>query len=150
LAADAGLSLTAHAGEVCGAESVRACLDDLHVTRIGHGVRSVEDPDLVRRLADEKIVLEVCPGSNVALGVFANRTEHSLDALNKAGVPVTISSDDPPFFRTSLAEEYRQTQAVLGYDDDALNQLTRTSLNAAFVDAPTRARLLARLDRASA
>ncbi len=150
LAADAGLSLTAHAGEVCGPQSVRACLDDLAVTRVGHGVRSIEDPDLVRRLADEKIVLEVCPGSNVALGVFRNRTEHSLDALNKAGVPVTISSDDPPFFRTSLAEEYRQTQAILGYDDGALNRLTRMSLDAAFVDAPTRARLLECLDLAMA
>ncbi len=148
VAADSGLALTVHAGEVCGAESVRAALDSLPVTRIGHGVRAIEDPDLVRRLADENIVLEVCPGSNVALGLYRNRKEHPLDRLRTAGVSVTISSDDPPFFRTSLANEYDQTRAMLGYDEPALLQLTRTALDAAFVDAETRENLIRRLCRA--
>ena len=149
VAADAGLGLTVHAGEVCGCESVRAAIDALPVTRIGHGVRAIDDLDLVRRLAGEGTVLEVCPGSNVALGLYPDRRRHPLDALRQAGVAVTISSDDPPFFRTSLAEEYRRTGTELGYGNGTLATLTRTALDAAFVDETTRAQLIQRLEGAA-
>ena len=145
IAADAGLELTAHAGEFGGPESVRACIDDLGVTRIGHGVRAVEDAELVARLAEEEIVLEVCPGSNVSLGLYPDMAAHPLRRLHEAGVRVTVSSDDPPYFRTTLADEYANA-ARLGFDDDALSGLTRTALEAAFVEPGVRRRLLARLD----
>ncbi|MEM1364127.1 MAG: adenosine deaminase [Pseudomonadota bacterium] len=141
----AGLRLTAHAGELCGAESVRDCLEHLQVERIGHGVRAVEDPDLVKRLADEQIVLEVCPGSNIALGVFA-ADKHPLRTLHDAGVPVTVSADDPPFFATSTQAEYEMAASTFGFSRGENNEMTRTAINVAFVDDATRTALLAKLD----
>lgn len=146
IARDAGLGLTIHAGEVCGAFSVRDALDLVRPSRIGHGVRAIEDADLVRRLADLGTVLEVCPGSNIALKVFPDFRSHSLPALRDAGVRVTISSDDPPFFRTSLKREYEIAAEEFGFTEADINGMTRTALEAAFVDEPTRAALLARFD----
>jgi len=141
-AREAGLGLTVHAGEFGGPESVRDALDHLKPSRIGHGVRSIEDTDLVRRLADEEIVLEVCPGSNIALGVYPNLAEHPLRKLDDAGVTVTISSDDPPYFATSLEQEYGFARNDFGYDDEGLLKLTRNALNAAFVDEDVRKQLI--------
>lgn len=142
---DAGLHVTIHAGELSGAFSVRDALDHAKPSRISHGVRAIEDPDLVRRIADEGIVLEVCPGSNVSLQVFADFPSHPLPALAAAGVRVTLNSDDPPFFHTSLQQEYEIASKVMGFDDAAINRMTRTALEAAFVEEPVRARLLALL-----
>jgi adenosine deaminase len=146
IARDAGLAITVHAGELVGAQSVRGALDHLKPARIGHGVRAIEDPALVDRLAGEGIVLEVCPGSNIAIGVFPSYEAHPFPKLRDAGVRLTLSSDDPPFFHTSLAREYRTARAHFGLDDAALLETTRTSIEAAFVDEDTRAALLARLD----
>ena len=148
IASEAGLACTAHAGEVCGADSVRAALDALPVRRIGHGVRAVEDPDLVRRIAGEGIVLEVCPGSNVALGVAPDLKSHPLPQLMAAGVKVTINSDDPPFFHTSLQREYDSVAVTFGLDAATMGAFTRTAIEAAFVDEPTRQALLGRLSGA--
>lgn len=145
IARDAGLGITVHAGELVGAESVSGALDHLRPSRIGHGVRAIEDAALVRRLADEGVVLEVCPGSNIALSVFPSYADHPFPALRDAGVKVTLSSDDPPFFHTSLAGEYETARTHFGLDDDALLAVTRTSIEAAFVDEETRSDLLARL-----
>ena len=145
IARDAGLGLTIHAGEVCGAFSVADALDLVRPARIGHGVRAIEDQGLVRRLADEGVVLEVCPGSNIALKVFPDYQSHPLRALRDAGVKVTINSDDPPFFGTSLVREYEIASGVMGFGDDEIDAMTRTAIEAAFVDAETRARLLSRL-----
>lgn len=145
IAREAGLGLTIHAGEVCGAFSVRDALDLVRPARIGHGVRAIEDPALVERLADEGVVLEVCPGSNIALKVYPDLASHPLRRLHAAGVKVTISSDDPPFFFTSLAQEYRTAETAFGFTPDEIDGMTRTALEAAFVDEATRARLLARL-----
>lgn len=145
IARDAGLGITIHAGELSGAFSVRDALDHVRPSRISHGVRAIEDADLVRRLADEGVVLEVCPGSNVALAVFPDFERHPLRALHDAGVRVTLNSDDPPFFHTSLAREYEVASTVMGFSDAELFGLTRTAIEAAFVDEPTRLRLLSRL-----
>ncbi len=144
-AREAGLGLTAHAGEVIGPESVRAALDGWHVRRIGHGVRAAEDADLVHRLAVEGVVLEVSPGSNVALGVFPDRQAHPFDRLRRAGVPVTLASDDPPFFWTTIGAEYEAAARIHGLDEAEMTAITRTALEAAFCDRFTRARLLSRL-----
>lgn len=148
IARDAGLGLTIHAGEVCGAFSVRDALDLVRPSRIGHGVRVIEDAELVARLVEEKVVLEVCPGSNVALSVYPDFESHPLPQLVAAGVRVCINSDDPPFFRTSLAREYEIAAEVMKFNADQINTMTRTALEAAFVDEPTRQSLLARFDKA--
>lgn len=145
IARDAGLGLTIHAGELSGAFSVRDALDHVRPSRISHGVRAIEDGDLVRRLAGEGVVLEACPGSNVALGVFPDFPSHPLRALADAGVRVTLNSDDPPFFHTSLAREYAVAATEMGFTEAELLAMTRTAIEAAFVDEPTRANLLARL-----
>ncbi|UIJ74212.1 adenosine deaminase [Aurantimonas sp. HBX-1] len=144
IARDAGLGLTAHAGELCGAESVRATLDALKPSRIGHGVRTAEDPDLVRRIVAEGIVLEVCPGSNLALGLYPDAAAHPLKQLVATGARVTLNSDDPPFFRTSLADEYAFA-AQAGIDAGTRLGFTRQAVEAAFVDEATRRRLQDRL-----
>ena len=138
LAHDKGYGCTIHAGEVRGPESVWAAIRDLPVSRIGHGVRSIEDPALVEALARQGIALEVCPGSNVALGLYPNRNAHPLHRLIEAGVRVTLSSDDPPFFHTTLGTEYDQA----GLDDAALRKITRTAIETSFVDEATKAKLL--------
>ena len=145
IARAAGLGITIHAGEVCGAFSVRDAVDIVRPARIGHGVRAIEDGDLVRHLADLGTVLEVCPGSNVALNVFPDFSSHPLKALRDAGVRVTISSDDPPFFHTSLKREYELASTAFGFSDDEINAMTRTAVEAAFVDEETRRNLFARL-----
>ncbi|MEO1988346.1 MAG: adenosine deaminase [Martelella sp.] len=145
IARDGGLGITIHAGEVCGAFSVRDALDRVKPDRIGHGVRAIEEPDLVRRLVDEGVVLEVCPGSNIALSVYPDLAAHPLRRLYDAGVKVTLNSDDPPFFHTSLAREYEAARDEMGFSEDEIDAMTRTAIEAAFVDEPTRERLLSRL-----
>ena len=146
IARDAGLGITVHAGELAGWESVAAALDHLSPSRIGHGVRAIENPDLVRRIADEGIVLEVCPVSNIELKVFPDFAHHPFPALRNAGCKVTLNSDDPPYFWTSLAREYAVGAEHFGLDDAALTAITRTAIEAAFVDEHTRSSLLAKLD----
>lgn len=146
IAAEAGLPLTCHAGELCGWESVAATIDAIPVRRIGHGVRAIENPDLVRRLADEAIVLECCPVSNIALRVFPDFASHPFARFRKAGVPATLSADDPPFFHTSMAREYEVAAAYFGLSDGELRDVTRTAIDAAFCDEATKRRLRARLD----
>ncbi len=135
---DKGYGCTVHAGEVVGPESVWAALRDLPVTRIGHGVRSSEDPKLLDELARRGTVLEVCPGSNIALGIYPDRAAHPLHRLIEAGVRVTLNSDDPPFFHTTLGAEYD----LAGLGDEALRRITRTAIEASFADHETKARLL--------
>ncbi|MEM7522530.1 MAG: adenosine deaminase [Pseudomonadota bacterium] len=149
-AKEAGLRLTAHAGEFGGPDSVRAALDDLGVERIGHGVRAAEDADLVKRLAAEGVTLETCPGSNVALGVYPDLAAHPVRRLADAGCQVTVSTDDPPFFHTTMAAEYEGLARVHGFDAAAFGRLGQSALRAAFCDEATKKTLAARLASADA
>lgn len=149
IARDGGLSLTVHAGEFAGADSVRNALDYFKVTRIGHGVRAIEDPDLVSRLADEKITLEVCPASNIALNVYDNIKAHPFKKLDQAGCMVTLNSDDPPHFHTSISNEYDIASTRFGYNNQELCEFTKRSLDNAFVDEETRKMLLEELSKAA-
>jgi adenosine deaminase len=144
IAADAGLGCTIHAGEWAGAESVRAALE-LPVTRISHGVRAVEDPGVVDELAARRIVLECCPTSNVVLGVYSSYEEHPLPALRAAGVPVTLGSDDPPYFGATVEGEYAICAARMGFGDDVLREITTTAIDAAFCGEELKAALHKRL-----
>jgi adenosine deaminase len=141
IAARGGLGLTVHAGEWAGPESVRSGLA-LGVSRIGHGVRAVEDPVLVEELAERGIVLEICPTSNVVLGIYPDLAAHPLPALRAAGVPVTLGSDDPPYWNASVGGEYALAATAFGLVDEALREITRTALRAAFVEEDVRQRLL--------
>src|SRR5690606_25355654 len=123
--------------------------DIVRPSRIGHGVRAAEDPALVARLRDLDTVLEVCPGSNIALNVYPDFDHHPLRQLHEAGVRVCLNSDDPPFFHTSLEREYEIASEVMGFSDAEINAMTRTAIEAAFVDDATRQRLLSRLANAS-
>ncbi|MGF9565291.1 adenosine deaminase [Neorhizobium sp. JUb45] len=146
IARDAGFGLTIHAGEVCGAFSVTDALDIIKPSRIGHGVRAIEDAALVERLAETGIVLEVCPGSNIALNIYPDFQAHPLRRLKEAGVRVCLNSDDPPFFATSLAREYRIAADEMGFEREDIDVMTRTALEAAFIDDDTRKVLLDRFD----
>lgn len=145
IARDAGLGITIHAGELAGPDSVRDALDHVRPARIGHGVRAAEDEALVRRIADAGVVLEVCPGSNLALKLYPDMSSHPFDRLRRAGVKVTLSSDDPPHFGSSVGREYQMAADAWGYDAAELTGITRTSIEAAFVDEQTRAFLLGQL-----
>jgi adenosine deaminase len=146
IAREAGLGITIHAGEFGGWESVQAALDHIRPSRIGHGVRAIENPDLVKRIAAEGVVLECCPGSNIALKVFDRYAEHPFPALRAAGCKVTLNSDDPPYFWTTLKHEYDIAAEHFGMSDKDLTAVTRTAIEAAFVDRKTKAQLLSRLN----
>jgi adenosine deaminase len=147
VAREAGLGITVHAGELTGWQTVAAALDHIRPSRIGHGVRAIENPDLVQRIADEGVVLECCPGSNVALGLFPGFDRHPFPALRAAGCKVTLNSDDPPYFGTSLKREYERAAAHFGLDERGLLGVTATAIEAAFVDRRTKAALLSRIDQ---
>lgn len=141
IAREAGLRITAHAGEWGGPESVRAALADLGPERIGHGVRAIEDLALVDELAERGVVLEVCPGSNIALGLYPDWRAHPIAELDRRGVKVTISTDDPPFFHTTMAREYDRLADALEWDKAQFARIAQQSLAAAFCDADTQARI---------
>ena len=139
---EAGLGLTCHAGELAGPESVTETLDALNVTRLGHGVRSIEDPAVVQRIVEQNIVLEINPGSNLALGLFAGLEAHPVSRLRDAGCAVTISTDDPPYFHIQLSSEYEALARVHGWTVEDFAAANRTAMHSAFCDETTRARLL--------
>jgi adenosine deaminase len=133
-ARDAGLPVTVHAGEAAGPDSVREALELLHARRIGHGVAAARDPDLTLRLAGEGIALECCLTSNLATGAVPAIARHPFDALRRAGVPVTVATDDPAVCDTTLSREHGLAARTWGYGPDTLAALTRTAIDAAFVD----------------
>ncbi|MXN53240.1 adenosine deaminase [Shinella sp. AETb1-6] len=145
IARDAGLRLVIHAGEAAGAESVREALTVPGVKRIGHGVRAFTDPDLVAYLIEHEITLETCPGSNVALNFFPDFKSHPFRGLYDAGVKLTLNSDDPPFFWTDIAREYKIAETAFGLDEAGLVGLTRNAIMAGFVTNQERADLLSKL-----
>jgi adenosine deaminase len=139
-AREAGLRLTAHAGEAAGPESVRRAIEDLGVDRIGHGVRAVEDPALVRQLVEQQIPLEVCPTSNVRTRVAPSMAAHPIRTLIDQGCFVTLNTDDPAMFGCTLAGEYAAVQA-LGYDDEAMRMLAENAIDASWASSARKRQL---------
>ncbi len=125
-----GLLSAPHAGELVGPESVRGALDALGADRVQHGVRAIEDPALVQRLADEGVCLDVCPTSNLSLSVVDQIEDHPLPALLNAGVRCSVNADDPLLFGPGLLEEYELCRAVLGLDDRDLAGVAESSIQA--------------------
>jgi len=141
-----GLGFEVHAGEMGPPESIVESLDVLEADRIGHGVAAIRDPALLERLVRDQVVLDVCPTSNVAVGLFPSLEEHPVAAFWRAGVNMTISSDDPPFMRTTLTDELRHVVRLAGLTRDDLAELQRRAAHAAFAPAATKVDLLATID----
>lgn len=146
IAKDAGLGLTAHAGEWSGPEGIIEALDNLQITRLGHGVRAIESDDLIKRLVDDNIHLELCPTSNIALGVYPSFNEHPFKRYFELGVNLSLNSDDPPFFNCTAGGEYNLASSEFGLSDDDLNQVSHMAIEASFADSDTKARLKTQLE----
>lgn len=147
LAHAGGLLCTTHAGEVQGPESVWDAIEHLPVSRIGHGVRSIEDPKLIEELLRRDITLEVCPMSNLALSVYPSLEAHPLRKLVDTGLRITLNSDDPPYFHTTLGKEYQIAHEAFGYSEAELLQFTKSAIVASFADEATKKQLLTRITR---
>ena len=143
----AGLRRTVHAGESSGPEGVRDAIELLGAERIDHGVRAIEDPELVALLVDRRIPLGVCPTSNLTLGVYPSIEAHPIDRLRRAGVVVSINTDDPVLLGASLEGEYALCSQAFGWSDEDLRALARNSIDASFADADVKSRLLGALAR---
>ena len=128
-----------------GPENIRNAINLLHPTRLGHGVRSIEDLSLVNEIIERKIVLETCPTSNIATKIYENYEAHPVKKLYDAGVKITVNSDDPPFFNASIAGEY-EVMANLGLKEKELILLTYNAIESSFCDEFTKEILMSKLD----
>jgi adenosine deaminase len=146
IAARAGLMAVPHGGELAGAASVRGCLEALNADRIGHGVAAAGDPGLARQLARRQVTLEVCPSSNVALGVAAKPADVPLTRLLDAGVPVALGADDPLLFGSRLTAQYELARTVFEMPDAALAELARMSVRASAAPSDVKAGLLSGIE----
>jgi adenosine deaminase len=140
-----GLPVLPHAGETVGPESVREVLDVCNPVRIGHGVRAIDDMKLVAELRDRQIPIEVCPTSNVCIGVYPTFESHPLPRLMDEGVIVTINSDDPPMFSTTLTDEFYKAAQTFDFSEDILWSLTLNAANAALLPDDKKRELIRRL-----
>jgi aminodeoxyfutalosine deaminase len=142
----AGLRCVPHAGEMTGPETVWEAVRHLHAERIGHGINSMRDPRLVAYLSERQLALEVCPTSNVCTGQIAALGDHPLPRMLEAGLNVTLNSDDPPMFGTTLSNEYIVAAEVLGLTRAQLAALAANAVRASFLEDPAKEKLLAEID----
>jgi aminodeoxyfutalosine deaminase len=147
--AENGLRLTAHAGETAGPDSIWGAMN-LRAERIGHGLTACQDSDLMQELAERQIPIEVCVTSNVRTGVCPNLADHPVRRYFDEGLMVTINTDDPAMFETSLSKEYQLLQENFGFSDDHLRELARNSFEAAFLPAEKKLEFLNMFDAAAA
>ena len=145
-AASEELRATVHAGETVGPESIWAALRELKADRIGHGLTAAEDPALLDYLAEHQIPVEVCISSNVLTGCCPSAEQHSLRKLFDAGVLVTLNTDDPEMFRTTLSREYQIAQETFGFNETELKQLAMNSFRASFLAEAKKRELLAKFE----
>ena len=145
IARRAGLALVPHGGELLGAQAVMETLEHLGPDRIGHGVRAVEDPAVLDAVAEAGVTLEVCPGSNVALGVYGGPDEVPLRRIVAAGIPVALGADDPLLFGSRLTAQYAAARE-LGFDDVELAALARGSLTGSRAPEALKAAALSDVD----
>ena len=146
IAERAGLMLVPHGGELAGPDHVRVCVEDLHADRLGHGVRVAEDPDLLDLVVQRGITLEVCPVSNVALGVYSDLSSVPLPTLMEAGATIALGADDPLLFGSRLHGQYAAMRAAHHLSDEQLAELGRMSVRASSAPDDVRTRLLAGVD----
>lgn len=142
----AGLPVVSHAGQTGGPDSIAEALDELGARRISHGFRAIESAELTRRLADEQIVCDICPVSNVRLGVVSDIALHPAPQLLAAGVPVTLNADDQLWFSAGITDQYEIARTIWGLDDAAISAFARAGTLATGMSAGTRDRLLSGID----
>lgn len=144
-AADQGLRLTAHAGETGGPESIWGALN-LKAERIGHGLTAAKDPELIEQLAERQIPVEICITSNLSTGVCARPEDHPVKQYFDNGLMITLNTDDPAMFKTTLVKEFEQAQQVYGFTDDQLREVARNSFEASFLAPAKKLEFLRRID----
>jgi len=145
VAFDAGLKCTAHAGEVGSVENMWDALNYLPLQRIGHGVKCVDDEKMMAKLRDENIGLEICPTSNIFTKVYQDYSEHPFKTIYDYGIPVSINSDDPTFFATSINKEYEIVHNSYGLSIEELMGVTEMAIQQCFADEPTKRQLMEKL-----
>lgn len=141
IASSEGLHCTVHAGEFADAHGMMEAMDYLPIKRIGHGVMAMHSPETIARLIDKDIALEICPSSNISLGLFSDLKSHPLMQLMDAGIKISLNSDDPPFFKTTLANEYEKVQNFHQLSDQKMLNFTHMAIESAFADSATKSRL---------
>lgn len=141
----AGGNVIAHAGEAKGADSVRETLEQLQVSRIGHGVRSIEDAALIERLIATGVLLEICPSCNLVCNLFDSIDDHPIDRLKRMGVRLNVNTDARTVADTTLNKEYQLLHDAFGWQDDDFNRSNRQALEASFLDGNTKMKLMNQL-----
>ncbi|KTD25588.1 MULTISPECIES: adenosine deaminase [Legionella] len=141
IAAEGGLLCTVHAGEFAPASGMLEAIKHLPIKRIGHGVQAMHSVETLTQLKERGIALEICPSSNIALGLFKDMLEHPLTQLMASGISVSLGSDDPPFFHTNLAEEYKRVQQTYQYSDSKMSDFTSMAIKSSFADEATKLKL---------
>jgi len=147
IAKRAGLLSVPHGGELSGPESVAECIDDLDADRVGHGVRAADSPRLMERLADRQICCEICPTSNVGLGVAARPEDVPLRRLFDAGVPIALGADDPLLFGSRLLAQYELARHVYGFRDAEIAEMARQSIRSSTAPDSVKKELLGEIDQ---
>jgi len=145
-AKQAGLPCVPHAGETQGPASVWGAINELQADRIGHGVRAIEDPNLLVALKERQIPLEINPTSNICLGMYRRIAEHPLPHLDRMGLKITVNSDDPPLFNTSLCREYQLLIDEFGYSKRDVLRIARTAFEVCYAEDVLKTRMLAEFD----
>lgn len=145
IAHEAGLQCTVHAGEFAPASGMVEAIEHLPIQRIGHGVQVIHSPETMALVKERNIALEVCPSSNIALGLFKDFDSHPLPKLLDFGIKLSLNSDDPPFFNTTIPQEYARVQQAWQFSDAVMESFTRMAIECAFVDEVTRLELYEKL-----
>ena len=145
IAASGGLKTTIHAGEFGDAKSMQTAIKTCKVNRIGHGVAAIQCPNTIAMLKDLNIPLEICPSSNIKLGLFPSIDKHPIKKLLELGVDISINSDDPPFMNTEIGREYDLVQKSFHFDNEEINNITRMAIKHAFIDDAIKEELTQRI-----
>ena len=147
IAYKAGYPCTVHAGEICGPESVWDAINYLPISRIGHGVQSIFDDKLLSELIKRNIHLEICPGSNLALSVFPDWESHPLPSIVNKGISISLNSDDPPYFNTSIGQEYQNAAEHFNLENEQLLSISKMAMKSSFADRETKERLTNKINK---
>lgn len=145
IADDAGLSCTVHAGEFAPASGMLEAIQHLPIKRIGHGVQAIHSQETINLLKERNIALEICPSSNITLGLFKDMSCHPFPQFLEQGLAISLNSDDPPFMGTTLSNEYSKVQAAYGYSGEIMTNITRMAIEHAFITPAEKQSLYAKL-----
>ena len=147
IAKKAGYKCTVHAGEICGPESVWDAIKYLPISRIGHGVNCIKDEKLMGELQQRNIHLEICPGSNLSLSIFPDWNSHPLPSIMRKSISISLNSDDPPFFNTTVGQEYHDSAKHFNLGIEDLKQISEMAMKASFIDSKIKSRLIDKIQK---